>query len=237
MEKEFKGIIFDIDGTLYYHWPVRIIVFLNIVFAYCFNPVELFRVLKTIASYRRMQENLRRLGIPIRSLADMQLSMAAKDTGETIEFVRQTVERWMMERPLLFLKFFLRAGLLEFILMAKQHGMKLGIYSDYPAVKKLQSMKIAHYFSAIVSSFDRDVLTLKPNPEGFLLCATKLGLNPEDILFIGDRAIVDGIGAENSGMQVFLVHSLARLKPLPCKYEQFTSFHSLGKALFDLKSL
>lgn len=230
---KYKAIVFDIDGTMYYHLPVRIISLLSIVLAHLFRPLCLLRVLRIIKAFRSKQEYLREATLLSECLADRQIMMTASETGESVEFVRQSVKKWMMDRPLFLLRFFLRSGLIKLLKRAKDEGIELGAYSDYPGVEKLDSMDIAHFFSAIVCSYDNDVMAFKPNSRGFLLCARKLGLNPAEILFVGDREEVDGLGAEKVGMRVALVDTFAGLKRSRYKYPRFSSFGSLEKAIFD----
>jgi HAD superfamily hydrolase (TIGR01509 family) len=41
---------------------------------------------------------------------------------------------------------------------------------------------------------------LKPDPDGYLLAARRLGLSPSDCLVLGDRPDADGQAAHRAGM-------------------------------------
>jgi len=43
-------------------------------------------------------------------------------------------------------------------------------------------------------------MSLKPNPRGFEVAAAKMGLIPEQVVYVGDREDVDAVGALNAGM-------------------------------------
>ncbi len=76
----------------------------------------------------------------------------------------------------------------------------MGAYSDYPAVKKLSALGIAGAFESIISAEDPEVRGFKPHTNGFEVSAKKMGLLPEQILYVGDRVDVDGAGALQAGM-------------------------------------
>ena len=60
------------------------------------------------------------------------------------------------------------------------------------------------------------------------VAARKMGIDPSEILYVGDREEVDGIGASNAGMQVVILKSTLR-KRANCNYASFRSFHDLMK--------
>ena len=229
-----KGIIFDVDGTLFYHLPIRIIVISALVINNIFAPVYLLRIIKILRSYRKMQEILRDNSGSHCALPDTQLQMTVEASRELPGFVQQTVAEWMMKRPLPFLKYFLRSGLVNFLKMMEGRALKLGVYSDYPCTDKLEHMNIANFFSSVVSSCDPDVQKLKPDPKGFLVCSKELGLKPEEVLFVGDRESVDAVGAERSGMQVVLVGGIFKKKSLSGKQSRYRSFNTLCEEVFGV---
>jgi FMN phosphatase YigB (HAD superfamily) len=225
-----KGIVFDVDGTLYYQWPVRIYVVSRLVASHLFDLPRLLRVLKVMRRYREIQESLRSPDEGAQGGPGRQLALTSETTGEPASFVEEVVGEWMEREPLPVLRYFMRAGSDGFIRDAHARGYKVGAYSDYPCLAKLEWMNVASYFSCAVSSFDRDVCAFKPHKKGFLVCADRLGLKPGEILYIGDRDNVDGAGAEQSGMRVALVgRGLGRSR----RYPRYGSFATLRKAILD----
>jgi HAD superfamily hydrolase (TIGR01549 family) len=184
-----------------------------------------------------MQETVRKSFLHNCSFADLQLQMTADAVKEPAHCVQEIINEWMFKRPMPFLKYFIRSGLVNFIKMMKARDVRLGIYSDYPCDKKLQHMRIADYFAAIVSSFDPEVLKFKPDPRGFLIASEKLGLTPDEILFIGDRVNVDAAGAAHSGMQVVLVGGFLRTKGQVESYPRYRSFNDISREIFSRSSI
>ena len=53
-----------------------------------------------------------------------------------------------------------------------------------------------------VAATDPEVNAFKPHPQGFQVSARKWDLSVDEILYVGDRASVDGRGAQAAGMDV-----------------------------------
>jgi HAD superfamily hydrolase (TIGR01509 family) len=80
------------------------------------------------------------------------------------------------------------------------------LVSDYPALKKLHALGHANLFDTVVASGEAEgPRRLKPHPDGYLAAASRLGIEPEHCLVIGDRIDADGKAAEAAGMQFRLV--------------------------------
>ena len=85
--------------------------------------------------------------------------------------------------------------------LAKQ-GIKLGVVSDAPRAQvwlRLCSLSLQHVFDAVVT-FD-DTRERKPSPGPFRKVLSKLGVEPQDALMIGDWAERDVVGAKSLGMR------------------------------------
>ena len=101
-------------------------------------------------------------------------------------------------------------GAIELIKSLAQHGFKLGLASSAPIenIKLVtKGLGVAHYFHTIVSG--RDVTQGKPSPQGFLLAAQRLGVEPENCIVTED-AIAGVSAAKRAGM-----HCLARNRQEP----------------------
>ena len=72
------------------------------------------------------------------------------------------------------------------------------MYSDYPAKDKLVSLGLPRM--EVVCSTDEGLCRLKPDPEGLLTVARRLGLPEECCVFIGDREDTDRESAKKAGM-------------------------------------
>jgi HAD superfamily hydrolase (TIGR01549 family) len=222
-----KGIVFDVDGTLYYQNFLRATVLLLLSIHLLFKPKDLLRSLKVIKNYRKALEELRYHPHLANSLQELQLIWTARTSREPLSYVKDVVSEWIHERPLYLLKLFKRRGLNDFLRTAQTHGIKLGIYSDYPCHKKLHYMGILHYFDCVLCSFDDEVQHLKPHPKGFLLAAEKLQLPPQKVLYIGDRTEIDGFGAISCEMKFLLLKRFSKRSKTSKFFLHSTSFRDL----------
>jgi putative hydrolase of the HAD superfamily len=202
---EAKGVLFDIDGTLYHQMPVRLIMMLLFVIGNILNPSQLKEKAMIIVAYRKAQEALRNLGPEGGNLN--QLDMTVKNTGATSECVSSVVKEWIETKPLPLLKLFRRKGVIRVLDILSKNGFKLGAFSDYPAHDKLRALNLADYFSVAVSASDPEVSGFKPNTNGFHVSARKMGLKRSELIYIGDRPEVDGIGAASAGLPVIILSS------------------------------
>jgi HAD superfamily hydrolase (TIGR01509 family) len=74
-------------------------------------------------------------------------------------------------------------------------GAKLGIAtaSRRGSLEALQRVGLIDLFDAVVTR--EDVTRRKPDPEGLLTCASRLGIGPRDTAYVGDSATRHGGGA------------------------------------------
>ena len=205
-----KGFLFDVDGTLYHQLPLRMIMVFLLVTLNIHKPKGLFRKMRMIAAYRKAQEILRISSTQRRNCFEEQITLAANLTSEAPEYISKTVEDWLGRRPLPFIKLCRRKELKQVLEHLHKEGFQLGVFSDYPALDKLRAMGIEDYFQAIVTPNDPDLRGFKPDTNGFAVAAIRMGLNPSEILYIGDRVEVDGRGASAAGMPVIIINSQYR---------------------------
>ncbi len=96
-------------------------------------------------------------------------------------------------------------GVLQLLEDASSHGFKMALVSSTPPenIKLiLSSLSIERYFGCLVS--DQDVRRGKPDPEGFLLAARKLGVPPDRCVVIED-AVAGVEAAKRAGMRCIAV--------------------------------
>ena len=92
-------------------------------------------------------------------------------------------------------------GIPELLRALRERGMKLCVFSNKPHADTVNVVR--HYFPEI--PFDeirgqQPGIPVKPDPQGALLAAEKMGLKPEEILYLGDTS-VDMLCARNAGMR------------------------------------
>ena len=192
----YKAWLCDLDGTLYKPRGLKLLMGLELLL---FGLPEL----RTIRAFREEHEKLRQRPRDTRHATPFDEQIARTAALLTLEesIVRQSVQRWMVERPARWLPRFRRHSLHLEILAYREQGGRTAIVSDYPATKKLQSLGWHHHFDVVVANGEPDGPTaLKPEPSGYLRAAERLGVPPKDCLVIGDRADADGQAARAAGM-------------------------------------
>jgi putative hydrolase of the HAD superfamily len=93
-------------------------------------------------------------------------------------------------------------GTVRTLVRLKEKGMKIGIVSDAPSVNawiRLVEMKLDDFFDVVVT-FD-DTGQKKPSKFPFLKAIERLGVKPENVLFVGDWPERDIKGAKALGMK------------------------------------
>jgi FMN phosphatase YigB (HAD superfamily) len=201
-----RAVLFDLDGTLYAQLPLRIAMGLEIA---AVTAATLFtggvRVPRVIGTFRRVRERLRRdrdAGVP---LVACQYSAPADALGMSAADVERIVDEWIYRRPLKWLPYCRRRALFGSLDWLDRRGLRKGVLSDYPAHEKLAALGVAERFDLVVTTLEPDVDAFKPDPRGFLVAAARWGLEPSEILYVGDRFDVDGAGARAAGMPFALL--------------------------------
>lgn len=224
-----KGVLFDFDGTLYHQTPLRIMMMLLLVILNIISPRGLFKKIKVISEYRKAQELLRKRGDTVVLCADKQVEITAANSGESKDYVTKIKEEWFEKKPLRILPFCRRAGLTKVLEVLHRNGFKLGMFSDYPAGEKLRALGISEYFSVVVSAHDKEIKGFKPHTNGFSESAIKMGLKPSQILYVGDRPEVDGLGAVKAGMPVVILAHKNNIKN--SRYQRIQSLYNIVELL------
>jgi HAD superfamily hydrolase (TIGR01509 family) len=201
-----RAIIFDLDGTLYRQGPLRTAMLARLARAYVTRPLAGVKAYRALGAYRAAQEQLRHTPQPTSGdLADAQIRAACAATGLEPAFVSSCVARWMEQAPLDLVARNVYPGVGEFLGACKLRGLRLGLFSDYPADAKLEALGFQRYFDAVLTAQSSAVGAFKPNPRGLLLVAEQLGVRPAECLYVGDRVEVDAAAAAAAGMLCALI--------------------------------
>ncbi|MEM3794973.1 MAG: HAD family hydrolase [Thermoprotei archaeon] len=91
----------------------------------------------------------------------------------------------------------------------KAQNIPVGVVTDtdgWVGIKRwrLNTSPIFGYFDAVVIAGE-DTYRTKPDIKPFRLCAERLGVRPQDTLFVGDKPYTDIVGAKSTGMVTALV--------------------------------
>ena len=111
----------------------------------------------------------------------------------------------LFRSPLNLLARSLHEGVVRLLQAARRRGLRLAVFSDYPATGKLAAMGIADFFDAAVSAQDPDVQRFKPDPRGLEVTLHRLGVEKQEALYIGDRPELDGVAASRAGVTSVII--------------------------------
>ena len=192
----FTAWLVDLDGTLYRPLGVKLAMAAQLAFRGR-SAIPTIRAFRCELERVRLDETIDGRQDPFRN----QLLRTAESTGVDVATVEATVLEWMFRRPGPWLRFFRRRGLIREITRFRQSGGRTALVSDYPAGLKLKALGAVGLFDVVVASGEiGGPPRLKPAPDGYLLAADRLRVNPADCLVIGDRIDADGEAARRAGM-------------------------------------
>ncbi len=181
-KKSFEGFIFDLDGTLLHTLPDLVVVTNKALEAEGFPPHSDEAILKFVGD-----------GV-------MSLVLQAVPDYATEEEAQRVYANFRA----MYSKYGLNLteqfdGMPETLTELKKRGKKLGIMSNKfeGGVKDVEHK----FFPGImdVSHGESDTIPRKPKPDGLMLCAKEMGLQPSQCVYFGDSAS-DMLAAHNAGM-------------------------------------
>jgi putative hydrolase of the HAD superfamily len=195
-----KAVAFDIDGTLYPDAALRVRL-LPFVIRHA-------RLLMAMAEVREaLHREAATKGSPARACSDLasfrevQARLVAERLHRPLEETRERIERVIYgELEECFARVPLYRGVRPALEALKAAGLALAVLSDFPVERKLEVLGIAKFFS--VSRTSEECGLLKPATEPFLALARELGVEPRDLLYVGNSLRYDVAGAKAAGMPV-----------------------------------
>jgi HAD superfamily hydrolase (TIGR01509 family) len=227
--RDFKSLLFDLDGTLYKQSMIRRRMAVRLLKSCVAEPIQGWRVLRGLGAYRHAQEELRGAPPGDGDLENEQLSWASRRTGLRVDELRPMVALWMEEGPLDLLAGAVWEGLEAVLVQARQRGLRLGVVSDYPAEKKLVAMRLRRYFDTVVTAQDAEVQRFKPHERGIQVALKRLHTRPEDALYVGDRPDVDAEAARRAGVACAILDPKGRQSN--GDWLVFSSYPELGSVI------
>ena len=212
-----RGVLFDVDGTLYHQNCLRFIVAIRFAMYVLIRPFKTIKEIGIVSNYRNAQEWLRKNVSSDPLTLNTQLDRTVIATGISYSEISACIDEWIERVPLRFLAVCARRKLLRYIHHWYRLKIPMGVYSDYKAEEKLKVLGLRETLSVVICSMDSDVSALKPDPRGFEIAASKMGLSPSQMVYVGDREDVDAIGAENAGMTPIIVGRKKRRRNMTLK--------------------
>lgn len=198
--KNIRGVILDLDGTLYNQKRLRIWMALDLFCRYLFSPWRLKDVL-ILFHFRRIRESLAEAGEG--DVSKQQLLLTAGKCNCSVQQVETVVEEWMYRRPLQNLPSCRYSFVDTLLSWVEEQQIMVAVLSDYPTKGKLEALRLTDVIS--YSSVDPNINSLKPDPAGLLYICQTWNLLPGECLVIGDRDERDGEAARRAGMHYVIV--------------------------------
>ncbi|MCR5421463.1 MAG: HAD family hydrolase [Lachnospiraceae bacterium] len=219
---QYKALVFDLDGTLYYQKKLRIKMAWMIGSYYLchfWRIKELFIIKKfrevredwdkedKYKSYKTISGSGAEKG-----LEERQYLCVADLMGTVPERVKNLVETWIYEKPLKLIYITRDRELISFIKERRKKGQKIIVFSDYPIEDKLKVLELG--VDGMYASTDDRIKELKPSPKGLFLIMEDHKLDSSDILMIGDRMSRDGEAAINANCDYIILPGTKRKRML-----------------------
>jgi len=200
----FKAVAFDVDGTLY---PASALNFRAFPLL-ARHPLLFAAFGKTRRDIRRVarDETGGLVGVADgaafrRRQAEMTAAiLGARDAERVSLLLDEIVYRGIAE---LFEGLRPYRGVMPALDSLARSGLRLAALSDLPPRRKLGLLGLEGRFEAELCSEDSG--RLKPDPRPFRMLCESLGLEPRDVLYVGNSVAYDLGGARAAGMEAAIV--------------------------------
>lgn len=202
-----KGILFDLDNTLYEYGP-----------AHKKGLTKVYHVLKK--EIKISKKRFDRLFSLSRADIHRELSGTASSHNRILYFQRLIERTQNTVKPRLILKLYnaywdtflknmkLKKGVLKVLKELKIQGRKIVLVSDLTAkiqLRKIEKLKLTPYVDYLVTS--EEAGSEKPHSIMFLLALHKLNILPSETIMIGDNKDNDIAGANAVKIESILIYS------------------------------
>ena len=180
---QIRAVVFDFDGTL--------VDSLSLVLASITHALEPFGALQPA------REILKRLGGPPERFMRVLL-----DDVTSVPAALERMERYHREHVHLIRPY---DGATNLLTKLRDAGVKLAIWTGRERASAdwlLREHRLADFFGAVLCG--DDLPSHKPDPAGLREIMSRLGVKPEETLFVGD-ADVDVLGGVGCGVDTLLI--------------------------------
>jgi HAD superfamily hydrolase (TIGR01549 family) len=188
-----EGVAFDLDGTLYPNYRLRLKIIPSIL-----------KELRLVAAFGMARGVIRReqetSPIIQNDFYQYQAGVVAKIMSVPAGTIKEKIDASIYkawETPFKNIKLF--KGAKETIEALRKAGFKLGLLSDFPPETKLEYLGLDGLWDAVLCS--ESFGAVKPHPLSFKELAAAMSLPPEKILYVGNSRAYDVAGANRAGMK------------------------------------
>ncbi len=206
---EYKAVIFDMDGTLYFQNKMTMMMAGQLAGYYLFHFWKI-KDLFLIKKFREVRENWDKLmqeshrGESMQDrLDEVQYQYVGNMLHVPATYVKKVVEEWMYKRPLSLLPECRDEAIVDFMNVIREKNIRIIVYSDYPARDKLKALSISA--DQVFSALDEEIMSLKPDPKGLSVILKQTGYQASEVIMIGDRMSKDGQAAMNAGIDYIIL--------------------------------
>lgn len=204
MYNDIKAIAFDIDGTLYPSWSLY-----SRIAIYFFQHIQFF------LKYNKVRKVLHQTA-PLPDFFEYQARLLAEEMHVTPDFAKDQINDICYEglKPYFF-KVKPYANVYQSICAFKAAGLKIGILSDFPPEQKGRLWGLRSLCDVCIGSEESGAL--KPSIYPFAILSEKLGVKPEEILYVGNSIKYDVRGAKGYGMKTaYLLKGFKKIFNIKC---------------------
>ncbi len=198
-----RAVGFDIDGTLYAASRLYLRLFARGLRSFklmvAFNDARLeIRKLLDSPEYRALDIH------GVEAFHRFQAGLCARRLGTDPDRTYDAIERFFYTAAVEpFATIPPYAGVVEMLRELRSRGVRLGALSDFPCERKVELLGLGGLFDVVMTSEETGLV--KPDRASFDLLASRLGVPPQHILYIGNSEQYDVAGALGAGMRAALI--------------------------------
>lgn len=182
-----KAIAFDIDGTLYPNWKMQ----LNSIPFFAFHPLLIYKFGEVRKEIRKL-DDIEDFHSKQAELLGRDLKISPEKAGEIIDdiFYRRWEKTFSRIKPY--------GNVKTVIKSIRAMNLKTAVMSDFPIGEKLNYFQLDGLWDVEFSAEDTGYL--KPDKRPFLELSERLGVKPEEIIYVGNSYSYDVLGSKAVGM-------------------------------------
>jgi len=188
MIEGIKAVAFDIDGTLYPDYRL-----------YIRMPFYFIGHLPFFLKYNKVRKTLHKTA-PLGDFYEFQSRLLAEEMHVSVDEARDQISNYCYKGLIpYFEKIKPYKDSISTALAFKEAGLKIAILSDFPPEQKGSIWGLRDACDVVMGT--EECGALKPSIYPFRILAEKLGVKPEEVLYVGNSNRYDVAGSNAAGMK------------------------------------